>query len=246
MSIPPTPAIPPPPNLTSQATQFHPHPQFLNPQTLPHKQHNSTHTHNSSTPKPYLTSNTIPPTHHILTLHTVLNCHTTPRTKSPVKLLHKSQSTACFIHQICSAAAICFRGQWGTGFVNNFFSVFRRNFLHISGAVWLCSADTVALCCTICVQCSLIVLCWYSSFVLHSLCPVQSDCAQLIQWLCAAQFVPSAVWLCSADTVALCCTILSSAVWLCSGDTVALCCTICVQCSLMVLSWCTISVAHAL
>jgi len=28
---------------------------------------------------------------------------------------------------------------------------------------------------------------------------VQSDCAQVIQWLCAAQFVSSAVWWCSAD-----------------------------------------------
>jgi len=155
----------------------------------------------------------------------------------------------------------------------------------VSSAVWLCSADTVALCCTICAQCSVTVLSWYSGFVLHNLCPVQCDCAQLIQWLCAAQFVSSAVWLCSADTVALCCTIcvqcsmtvlswysgfvlhnlcpvqcdcaqliqwlcvaqfVSSAVWLCSADTVALCCTICVQCSVTVLSWCTISVPHAL
>ena len=70
----------------SNLRQFHSHPQFLDPQTLPHKQHNSTHTHNSSTPKPYLTSNTIPltPKHH----YTALNNQLISTTKCIFYLLH--------------------------------------------------------------------------------------------------------------------------------------------------------------
>jgi len=45
--------------------------QFLDHQTLPQKQYNFTHTHNSLTTKPYLTSNKIPliPKHHYTELN---------------------------------------------------------------------------------------------------------------------------------------------------------------------------------
>jgi hypothetical protein len=98
------------------------------------------------------------------------------------------------------------------GFCGKYFSVFQINFLHIFSAFWLCSA----LCCTVCVQCSLTVL--------HSLCPVQSDCA--------AQFVSSAVWLCCTVCVQCSLTVLHS---LCPVQ------SYCAQ-----LMYCTIPVAHAL